>query len=286
MYNLNHLIVNPMVLKAQRMGLSLQRDTSHLRMAGRLAQFVDAWKVLTSDPWVLQAVKGFRMTFAFLYEASRACVSSRAGSSGEGGTPVTAGEGCCSTSYSQPRRFLLEFVPDTQKEWANETSDQPETVEQLGDSGTLQDGMYPHLTDLLQSGDWLVKVDLKDAYFTVPIDSDHQQYLRFMLDREDYQFTCLPFSLSCAPHTFTKVMKPLMTLLRSWGVRLIIYLDKMVILADTAELAAQHLYRCPGVAVTGPGIYCQSGEVGFYADPMKKVKSSISMVPPTQPGCT
>jgi len=50
----------------------------------------------------------------------------------------------------------------------------------------------PALKDILQSGDWLVKVDLKDAYFTIPIDSNHQQYLRFMLEGESYQFTCLP----------------------------------------------------------------------------------------------
>ena len=55
-----------MVLKAQRMGLPLQRDMHTRRVARRLAQFVDAWKVYTSDPWVLQAVKGFRMTFVSL----------------------------------------------------------------------------------------------------------------------------------------------------------------------------------------------------------------------------
>ena len=44
----------------------------------------------------------------------------------------------------------------------------------------------PTLRDLLRSGDWFVKVDLKDAYFTVPIEASHQQYLRFMLDRESY----------------------------------------------------------------------------------------------------
>ena len=68
----------------------------------------------------------------------------------------------------------------------------------------------PTLRDLLSPGDWFVKVYLKDAYFTVPIDPGHHQYLRFMLGKERYQFTCLPFGLSCALRTFTKVMKPVM----------------------------------------------------------------------------
>ena len=85
------------------------------------------------------------------------------------------------------------------------------------------------------------QVDLKDAYFTIPIHPQHQQYLKFTVSRQCFQFTCLPFGLSCAPWTFTKVMKPLMALLRAWGVRIIIYIDDMLVLAESRELAAQQL---------------------------------------------
>ena len=65
----------------------------------------------------------------------------------------------------------------------------------------------PTLQDLLRQGDWLVKVDLKDAYFTVPVQPDHHPYLRFVIEEMTYQFTCLPFGLACTPWVFTKLMK-------------------------------------------------------------------------------
>ena len=45
---------------------------------------------------------------------------------------------------------------------------------------------------LVQEGDWMVKIDLKDAYFAVPIDPPHRPFYAFMT----YQFNCLPFRLS------------------------------------------------------------------------------------------
>ena len=87
------------------------------------------------------------------------------------------------------------------------------------------------LRDLLRKGDIMVKIDLKDAYFTVPVWRNHQKFLRFVRKETMYEFVCLPFGLASAPRVFTKLMKPVVALLRQLGIRLIIYLDDMLIMA-------------------------------------------------------
>ena len=76
------------------------------------------------------------------------------------------------------------------------------------------------LRDLLQPQDWLGKIDLKDAHFVIPIWKEHRKYLRFVWKRTPLEFACLPFGLTAAPRLFTKVMKPVVALLRPAEIRL------------------------------------------------------------------
>ena len=97
------------------------------------------------------------------------------------------------------------------------------------------------LRDLLRAGDWLAKIDPKDAYLVIPIHQTHRDYLRFHFLGKTYHFTCLPFRLSSAPWVFTKTLKPALALLCAIGVRLIVYIDDILVLADSKELLLDHL---------------------------------------------
>ena len=111
------------------------------------------------------------------------------------------------------------------------------------------------LRDLVNPEDWLAKADLKDAYFAIPIHHSHHQYLRFYFHGKCYQFQCLPFGLSSAPWVFTKTLKPVLALLREMGVRLIAYIDDILVLVESREQARRqaealvYLLQCLGFRV-------------------------------------
>ena len=79
--------------------------------------------------------------------------------------------------------------------------------------------------DQLDQGDWMAKIDLKNAYYSIPIASHHQPYLAFNWGQHHWMFTRLCFGLSPAPRIFTKVLKPVVAWLRSQGAKLVAYLD-------------------------------------------------------------
>ena len=55
-----------------------------------------------------------------------------------------------------------------------------------------------------------------------------------------YQFNYLAFGLSSAPWIFTKAIKPIGTILRTLGMRIIIYIDDIRVIAPSKELAQEH----------------------------------------------
>ena len=82
----------------------------------------------------------------------------------------------------------------------------------------------------------MASIDLKDAYYSVPIDEQNKQFLCFMWDRQLWQFDCLPNGLALAPRKFTKLLKPVFAHLRQQGHISTAFLDDFLLLAES-ELA-------------------------------------------------
>lgn len=97
------------------------------------------------------------------------------------------------------------------------------------------------LKDVLQKNDFMGKIDLKDAYLTVPVSPHHRKFLKFQWKGQNYQFKSLPFGLATAPRVFTKILRPLAAKLRKQGIRIVIYLDDILIMAQSKDLLRSHM---------------------------------------------
>ena len=92
----------------------------------------------------------------------------------------------------------------------------------------------------IRSQEWTVSIDIRDAYLHVPMHQAVWKYLRFVVNKKVYQFTCLPFGLTTSPREFTKLLRPVIALLTQRGVKLHVYLEDWLIRADTPEQAQLH----------------------------------------------
>ena len=58
---------------------------------------------------------------------------------------------------------------------------------------------------ILRRVDFMVSIDLQDAYFQIPVHQSARRYLRFCLRGKVFQFKALYFGLATAPQVFKKV---------------------------------------------------------------------------------
>ena len=91
----------------------------------------------------------------------------------------------------------------------------------------------------VREGDFLASLDLKDAYFQIPIHPSSRKLLRFTSEGTVYQFRALCFGLSTAPQVFTRVFAAVSAWAHSHGIRLLCYLDDWLVLSSSEREAKQ-----------------------------------------------
>jgi hypothetical protein len=203
---------------------------------GRIALFAHVCSQMTQDPWILATVcRGFELEFLsdpYQSHAPSNAVMSRQQKElwdqeivslfRKGATVKAVGPGFISSIFLIPKKTGGHRPIINLKNLNKFLVDHPFKMEGIST-----------IRHTVREGDWLAKLYLKDAYLTVPVFEGHRKFLRFVWRESCYEFVALPFGLSSAPWAFTKLLRVVVAYLRKNRLRLIIYLDDILIVASS-----------------------------------------------------
>lgn len=88
---------------------------------------------------------------------------------------------------------------------------------------------------LVKKGDFMASVDLRHAYYSVPIADEQRKLFRFSWKGKVFEYTCLANGISSAPRLFTKLLKPVYATLRQSGHINSAYIDDSFLSSDSYE---------------------------------------------------
>ena len=211
-------------------------------VGGRLKPFLDNWAQLTSDPYILEAVSGYKLEFdpeKFPPKREKPLYNYKRNS--------TETAKICQEIQNLEQKNVIERCTHENGEFISTIFtrmkknggtriilDLSELNKSIVYHHFKMDSISSAIT-LLNAGDHMASVDLQDAYYSVPIHSQYRKYLRFEWGDELWQFKSLPNGLSSAPRLFTKLLKPALAHLRQAGHTVLAYLDDTIIVGKTVQ---------------------------------------------------
>jgi hypothetical protein len=88
------------------------------------------------------------------------------------------------------------------------------------------------LRELQKPFDWMIKIDIENAYHHVTVNNNLKNYLGFKFKDKTYRYIGMPFGIKHAPFVFNKTMRPVMKYFREiLGIRCLAYSDDLIFLS-------------------------------------------------------
>jgi len=98
-------------------------------------------------------------------------------------------------------------------------------------------------TQLMKENCFMASVDLRHAYYSVPVKPFFQKFLKFHWRGQLFSYTCLPNGLACCPRLFTKLLKPVYAHLRSQGLLSAAFIDDCYLQGQTVEECTKNVEK-------------------------------------------
>ena len=206
---------------------TLNKDVSFV--AGRLKHFHHNWVRIISNPKILSWIKGYKIPFKSIPYRNK---SIRQMKFSKLETEIVSdlitkliNKAVIKECQPVEGQFLSNIFiipkPDGSHRLILNLKDLNEFV--YTEHFKLED--YKIAMRLIERDCFMTTIDLKEAYYLVAIDDSDKKFLRFEFFWKLFEFSCLPFGLSTAPFVFTKLMKPVIQILRTAGFSSVLYLD-------------------------------------------------------------
>ena len=214
--------------------------------AGRLKDHVGGWKSLTTDPIILDAIKHYHIEFGGvlpfqLYQPKQMAFS------------PSEREIINEESTKLLNKGVVEYTDHVEGDFISSIFVRPKkdgTYRMILNLKTLNEFVsYFHFKmdtvqtalRLMRPGCFMASVDLKDAYYSVPIATEDKKYLKFEWQGSYFQYTCLPNGLACAPRIFAKILKPVYSHIRSLGHICMGHIDDSFLLGYNYTACAENI---------------------------------------------
>ena len=216
-------------------------------VGGRLSNFVEGWKRITNDPYVLSIVaKEYRLRFTSPPLLRQTAWEIRSPQDPQEVLGMRE-----QISLMLQKNAIKEVPPDSPGFYSNVFLVRKPSGgwRPVIDLKNLNAHIHaPHfrmfttssVLSSVEKGDYAFKIDLQDAYFHVPIHPNSRKYLRFAFENRVYQFQVLPFGLNTAPQVFTRLGHTVTAYLHRQGISVIPYLDDWLIHSPDRQVLLRH----------------------------------------------
>lgn len=112
-------------------------------------------------------------------------------------------------------------------------------VNQVTDVDKIKLENLSDVAELLQPNDFMMQFDLKQGYFHIPLQPSSTAKFAVKHSNRTFLPTGMVFGWRPAPAVFTRILRGPMKILRSLGIRVVIYLDDLLLMAPR-RLILQH----------------------------------------------
>ena len=203
--------------------------------AGGLGNSIEAWKQLTTDKEILRDISGVHIPCAYAPEQHLSGLKNNIPHIAAIDTEISKmlSKGVLEPATHCTGEILSSIFTRPKKDGSYRIILNLKQFNKCIPYQHFKMDTLKTVLNLIDKDCFLASLDLKDAYYSVPVARDDRKYLRFLWRGRLYQFTCLPNGLSCCPRKFTKIMKPPMTALHRLGHISSNYIDDLILLGKT-----------------------------------------------------